>query len=314
LVKQAAIRQTVTQFLVEWMGVHQLSVRARTADNYRQHIRSYILPIIGDTYLNELTAGQVVAVATMQQHKGLSAGTIRLTQIILRQAFDDAVEWGLMIENVAKRVALPHVPDTVIKPTTATDAQQLLEAVEGTKYEPLYILMLSLGLRRGEVCALRWGDVDFSAGTLSISRSVQRVTGKGLVVSEPKTSASRRVLPLPRLAASVLGQLFDATIESRKAAPKSIDYIFPGKGKAPVDPQAVYMGLQSALNKAGIDPMGLHQLRHAFGTLLRSKGVSEKTLMELLGHTSIRMTVRYGAVVDELKTQAASHMNAALGG
>jgi integrase len=314
LVKHAATRQTVAQFLTEWHTLHALGLRPRTAANYGQHIRSYLIPVIGDRYLDALTPMDVMSVVTAQQKNNISPGTMRLTQIILRQALDSAVEWGLVSENVAKRVSVPHVPETVIKPTTATDAQKLLSAVEGTKYEPLYILMLSLGLRRGEVCALRWGDVDFSAGTLSISRSVQRVTGRGLVISEPKTTASRRVLPLPQLAARTLGDVFDATVEHRKVAPRSIDYIFPGKDRSPVDPHAVYMGLQTALEKAGIDPVGLHQLRHAFGTLLRSKGVSEKTLMELLGHTSIRMTVRYGAVVDELKTQAVVHMDTALGG
>lgn len=305
---------TVAQYMNEWMDLHAHSLRPRTAANYRQHIRSYIIPVIGTKKLGELRPNDVGQIMVLQHHKGLSAGTIRLTQIILRQALDQAVEYGELPVNVAKRVSMPRVPNTTIKATTATDAQALLNAVEGTKYEPIYILMLSLGLRRGEVCALQWGDIDFGAGTLTVSRAVQRITGNGLVVSEPKTAASRRVLPLPRLAANTLGQLYDAAFEHKRVRPAATEYIFQGQAGKPVDPQAVYMGLQDALTSAGIDPIGLHQLRHAFGTLLRSKGVSEKTLMELLGHTSIRMTVRYGAVVDELKTQAAAHMDAALGG
>lgn len=299
--------RTVNAFLREWLEAHTVGVRPLTARNYRSAVTNYIAPVIGEKELSDVTPGDIAAIVRDGQRRGLSAGTIRHTQVVLRMAFGAAVEWGYLTKNVAKHVDTVTVPTPPIKLTTVADARQVLQAMKGRTYEPVILLIASLGLRRGEACALRWDDVDLDRGTISIKRSVQRVTGRGLVVTEPKTAAGVRTLPLPAVAHGTLVRLRAATAVAE-------GYIFTGPNGGPLDSMCVYNDFQDALASAGLPAMGLHQLRHAYGTLLRSQGVSEKTLMELLGHTSIRMTTRYGAVVDDLKVKAAAQFDAALGG
>lgn len=295
----------VNEFLDEWMEVHQTAVRVRTAQNYASHIRNYINPVLGEKELNSVAPVDVARVVGYMQSKGIAASTIRLMQTILRKAFEDAVAWGYIDRNVTKATAKVHVPTKAVDAISMSDVHRILVALKGNKFEAVIRIMLAQGLRRGEACAIRWEDIDFEKRTIQISRQVTRVDGVGCVVQEPKTTASIRLLPMTTTTFDLLKGLGTGKTEG---------YIFPGSKGLPVDPYRVYNAFNAALDKAGLPGMGLHQLRHAFGTILRAQGVGERTLMDLFGHTSIRMTARYGGVVDSLKVDAANFMDTALGG
>jgi integrase len=296
----------VHEFMAEWIEVHKTSVRTRTAQNYLCHIRNYITPVIGDKQMSSVTPVDVAQVVVYMQNKGIAASTIRLMQTILRKAFEDAVAWGYIDRNVTKATAKVHVPSKSVDAIPMSDVQAILASLKGNKFEAVIRIMLAQGLRRGEACALRWEDVDFEQKTLRVVRQVVRVDGVGLVVQEPKTAASIRLLPTTKTTYDLLTGMWGQE--------KTEGYIFPGAKGLPIDPHRVYNAFQDVLDSAGLPGMGLHQLRHAFGTILRAQGVGERTLMDLFGHTSIRMTSRYGGVVDSLKVDAANFMDTALGG
>lgn len=297
---------TVAEFMREWLAIHTPTVRVRTGQNYASHVRNYINPVIGDKLTNELTPLDVAAIGEYMMGRGIAVGTIRLTQTIMRKAFDYAVLRKYMGENVAKMVGQIHVPAQPPRLMTMDTLRELSDAIKGARFANVLRLALVQGFRRGEVCALRWSDIDFDQRTISIERQVTRVDGIGLVVQEPKTTTSMRVVPMTMVAFDILSDLYQYRSNS--------SWVFPGTGDMPVDPHRVYIAFQAVLEANDLPRMGLHQLRHAFGTILRAQGVSERTLMDLFGHSSTRMTARYGRVVDELKIAAVSTMDAALGG
>ena len=300
---------TVEQFLSEWLMVHTPTVRVRTAQNYASHVKNYINPVIGSKELSTVTPVDVVDIVSYMQNKNIAASTIRLMQTILRQAFDYAVARKYVSDNAAKAAGKIRVPSAPVSVVTMGTLRNISEAIKSARHSSILRLALVQGFRRGEVCALRWADIDFDNQTIRIERQVVRVDGVGLVVQEPKTVTSRRTVPMSTVAYDVLSEQYDQRTGET-------DWVFPGSVERdlPIDPMRVYNSFQTALDANGLPRMGLHQLRHAFGTILRAQGVSERTLMDLFGHTSTRMTARYGTVVDETKIAAVQTMDTALGG
>lgn len=295
---------SVRNFLGEWMVAHGGTLRVRTARNYQSHIDNYINPVIGDIDLRELLPVDVAGIYTRMSERGISPATTRVTQSIISQALDAAVAWKRADYNAAKSTGRLRVPTKPVNTMTMKTLRDISAALTGARFENVMRIALAQGFRRGEVCALRWEDIDLDTRTIRIERQVVRVDGVGLVIQEPKTVTSIRTVPMTMVAYDILSGI--------KSNNPVSDWVFPGTGDMPVDPMRVYNSFQDALDRNGLPKMGLHQLRHAFGTILRAQGVSERTLMDLFGHSSTRMTARYGAVVDETKMEAVRNIDVAL--
>ena len=171
----------------------------------------------------------------------------------------------------------------------------------------LLLLELTTGLRRGEILALRWDDLDFRTGALRIERQVQRIQGK-LVVSQPKTQASRRSILLPAPVLKVLEQ-YRQSVGSRWMFPS------PQKEDSPLDPAAVRKKLSAVLKRAGCPAARFHDLRHTFATSALEHGMDVKTLSTIIGHVSSATTLNvYAHVTDEMRRKAADKIDRAITG
>ncbi|MBO0692382.1 MAG: site-specific integrase [Acidimicrobiaceae bacterium] len=164
-----------------------------------------------------------------------------------------------------------------------TDAEHaaVLEAAEGHRLEALFRVALGTGLREGEICGLRWSDVDLDAGTLSVRQTVQRETGAGLVMDRPKTAASRRTIPL---SASVLDVLRGLP-RGAMSAP-----LFPSTAGTHLDPTNVNHEWQKVCEAAGIGKRRFHATRHTYAVRYLKAGGDIYSLSSLLGHASIKIT------------------------
>ena len=154
------------------------------------------------------------------------------------------------------------------------------------------LVCAATGLRRGELMALRWQDVDIDAGTLTVRRTIARVGGK-LVISEPKSLSSRRVVPLPDpLVALLKAHRLTLKQERLKAANQWADHglVFPTELGTPCDPRSFLRVIEAAASRAGIPDVGVHTLRHSAGTAWLDSGVHIKQVADLLGHSSISIT------------------------
>jgi integrase len=197
-------RLTVQQFLEIWLEqVVKVRNRPRTYENYAQIVQAHLIPAIGMRQLTKLTPEHVQALINRLTEQGLAPRTVRNVRAVLRKALNQAIRWGKLARNVAALVEIPRAQKVVIMPLTPEQARALLEAVCGDILEALYRVALSLGLRRGEVLAVRWEDIDFERQTLTVNGAIQRHTGK-LQRVPPKSEASVRTLYLPTVLIQVL--------------------------------------------------------------------------------------------------------------
>ena len=191
----------------------------------------------------------------------------------------------------------------------------LLAAAEGERLMfPLLTLALSLGLRRGELLALRWADVDADAARISITQSIQRYKGTGLQATDPKTDRSRRVLSLPRTCLRALRPWKIHQAEQRLAAGpewRDTGLIFTSPLGTPVDPRNLHRQFKALLAAADLPQASrFHDLRHACATYLLGQGVPLRTISDLLGHSSISVTSDvYAHVAPQLLEDAAHKMD-----
>jgi len=323
IVLTGTARQTLEQFLTDWLENSQKqSVRPRTYERYEEIVRLHIAPVLGHYRLQKLSAQHVQAFYTKKVNEGLSPSTVEVIHNVLHKALDTAVKWGLVPRNVCDLVSPPHAEGFEIKPLTVEQAYQLLVVARGHRLEALFVLALATGMRRGELLALKWQDINFSTGTLQIRRILTRVPtrmpGKGYVESEPKTQKSRRSIVIAAFALESLKQHRIHQLEAKlKAGPlwQDHDYVFCTSIGTHLNPSKdVLDQLKMLLKEAGLPDIRFHDLRHSAATLLLSEGVHPKIVQELLGHNNISMTMDvYSHVLPGMQQDAIGRLDSALG-
>jgi len=199
-------KQTVEQFLANWLTAHNPSVRPRTTERYEGFVRLHVIPVIGRVRLDKLSAQHIQTLYAQKLEEGLSPTTVNTLHMMLHKALKDAVRWGLVARNVCDLVSPPRRAHYEFKSLTKEQAQQLLTSLHGHNMEALFVLALTTGMRRGEILALKWQDIDFEQNILQVRRIFTRSKGQRYVLAEPKTDKSRRNLILPSLVVYLLKQ------------------------------------------------------------------------------------------------------------
>ena len=293
-------------------------IRPKTQADYENRIYQHIIPELGSIPLAKLTAadlqqfynrlkegGRLLRVE--QYGPGLSVRMVKSCHVTCRMALDQAVAQGLILKNPALSCKAPVTRPKEMQVLTGEEIQRLLiQAKEDGCFE-LLLLELTTGLRRGEILALRWDDLDFRTGTLRVERQVQRIQGK-LAVSQPKTRASCRSILLPAPVLEILAQ-YRQSVTSRWMFPS------PRKGDSPRDPTAVRKKLSAVLKRAGCPAARFHDLRHTFATSALEHGMDVKTLSTVIGHVSSTTTLNvYAHITDEMRQKAADKIDRAITG
>ena len=281
---------TVAQWLDFWYQTHKKpNLRPNTQMSYERRVYQHIIPNLGQIPLNKLTTGDIQQFYTglkqngrllrqEQYGEGLSDQTVRGIHTTFHAALDKAVSEKIIPRNPSDFCRLPSAKAREMQVLTPEEIQRLLiQAKEDGCFE-LLLLELSTGLRRGEICALQWDDLNFNTGELQVKRQVHRVKGE-LVVSEPKTKASNRSVILP---APVLTVLKDYKTEINSV------WMFPSplNDDSPRDPAAVRKRLTTILERADCKHVRFHDLRHTFATASLEHGMDIKTLSTIIGHVS----------------------------
>ena len=293
-------------------------IRPKTQADYENRIYQHIIPELGSIPLAKLTAadlqqfynhlkegGRLLRVE--QYGPGLSNRMVKSCHVTCQMALDQAVAQGLILKNPALSCKAPATHPREMQVLTGEEIQRLLiQAKEDGCFE-LLLLELTTGLRRGEILALRWDDLDFRTGTLRVERQVQRIQGK-LVVSQPKTRASCRSILLPAPVLEILAQ-YRQSVSSHWMFPS------PKKEDAPLDPAAVRKKLSAVLKRAGCPAIRFHDLRHTFATSALEHGMDVKTLSTVIGHVSSATTLNvYAHVTDEMRQKAADRIDRGIAG
>lgn len=310
LAKQPA--PTMQEFLRSWLSTSvKPRVRPLTYAGYRVNVEKHLVPTLGKIRLDQLTPRHVQEMMNNRLAAGFSTKTVAYVHQVLRTALGVAVRWDMVSRNVARLVDRPRIQRKEINPLSPDDARKFLAAVRGHRLEALFSVALALGLRQGEALGLRWQDIDFAAGTMTVRNQLQRIDGK-LILVAPKTEKSRRTLVMPALIVERLREHEKHQVAEKLWAGSKwteTGLIFANRFGGPTQARRVIEQFHKALDDAGIRRIRFHDLRHSCATLLLVQGVSPRVVMEVLGHSEIALTMNaYSHVVPELQREAAQRM------
>lgn len=309
-------RITVAKYLDNWLLGVQPTLRERTWIRYRQFIRRHATPALGHMKLAKLEPEHLQRLYNSMLQQGLSPTTVRQLHAIIHSALRQAERWGLIARNVAALVDPPRRNRPEMKVLNTDEARRFLQAARDTNREALFVLAVTTGMRQGELLGLRWRNVDLDTGRLSVVASLQRANGKAALL-EPKTPRSRRQVGLATIAVSALQKHRQRQSRDRLAAGElwvDRDLVFPNQLGGPLDAHnMVQRDFYSLLRRAGLPRIRFHDLRHTAATLMLGQGIHPKVVAEMLGHSTVAVTLDvYSHVTMTLQADAASQLDALL--
>lgn len=323
----ATSAMALADYLTYWLAaVAAVRLKPSTLMSYEVMSNIYIAPALGKKKLNRLSPADIrlflanfkdgclcclrgLDVARPEEDRTCcaigkcccrrpSARTVQYAHSVLRSALQQAVREELITRNVARIVETPAVPREEVRPLNRTEANMLLKTAKGHRLYALWLLLVSTGLRRGEVLALTWDDIDFDRRQLRVRRNLQRIKTQ-LLFGTPKTARSLRTISLPKRCVAALLTHRTAQRAERAAAgqkwephatqPASLVFTTP-TGR-PTDPRSLNRMLTVLCREAKVRQVRLHDLRHTCASLLLAQGVDARTIMETLGHSTITMTL-----------------------
>lgn len=288
---------TVREHCLPWLeNTFALKSRAKSVQTYRQSFEYHIFPAVGTMKVKDVLHRHAQALVSDMHKNGYADKTIELVRAAGRQAFAAAMIEGLTDRNPFQGLTLPTGNAKKAQVLTVDQAKAFLLAARGCRLEVALRLLLSLGLRRGEVCGLRWGtDLDLKAGTLTINGTLQYIQKRGLVWGEPKTETSRRSFKLPpALLAALVWHQAEQDRERVKMGKlwANSGYVFvnPTNG-GPLNSNAIYDAFKRAAGLAGLPAdASPHTLRHSCASFLHAEGASIKKISVYLGHANTNIT------------------------
>ena len=294
--RAASCSLTVRELLDIWLDTKARKVKASTLSRYATLVENHILPQLGGLGLDGLTAKKLEEFIDEKEWSGrldgkggLSRKTINdmmaLIKSALRLAQKDYAFNGAGVLEVKPPTVKKHKIEIFSEDETRRLTRILMTASDISSVS--YLLCLNTGLRLGELCALKWSDIDFQEGVLRVSRTVLRITsscGTQLVVQTPKSDSSERVIPLPDELLALLGRT--------RGAEAGSTFILTGYTDRPMEPRTIQYRFHRFLTQHNFRVRGFHTLRHSFASRCISHGMDAKSLSEILGHSSVKTTLQ----------------------
>jgi integrase len=281
----AAESPLFAEFADEFVSTYSVANnKPSEVESKRSLLRVHLLPEFGALRLDQVGLAEIEAYKANKLGAGLSKKTVNNHLTVLRKLLSTAVEWKKLTAVPQVRWLKPPKPDFDF--LTFDEAHRLIAGAE-PDCRAMITVAVRTGLRLGELLALRWYDVDLGAGRLVVRRAVSRG-----VVGTPKNNRTREV-PLSQQA-----------LVAVRAQPQHGELVFPGKDGTMLTKNAAKSPLRNATSNAGLRRVGWHVLRHTFASHLVMRGVPLKTVQELMGHSTIEMTMRYAHLSPDARRDA----------
>ena len=307
---RAASSGTLREVAEAWLdGVKSGAIRNRSGHAYKPSvIRGYetalvtrVLPELGGLRLSEFRRVDLQDFADRLCAHGLDPSTVRNTLMPLRAIFRRAVARGEVAVNPTSGLELPAMEGARDRIASPAEAAELLAALPEHD-RALWATAMYAGLRRGELLALRWEDVDLAGGVIHVERSWDAKEG----AVAPKSRAGWRTVPIPAV-------LRDYLVEHKLRSGRHVGLVFGTSYTQPFTPSNVRKRANVAWLRAGLEPIGLHECRHTFASLMIAAGVNAKALSAYMGHSSVTITLdRYGHLMPGNESEAAQRLDAYL--
>ena len=276
------------------------------------------MPPLGRLPLTALRPEHVQGLYANLLERGLSARTVQHTHRILKEALSHAVKWRLITRNICDAVDAPRPERKEMAALDGDGVAIFLNAAEGSPYRDVFFTALYTGLRRSEVLALRWPDVDLERSTIRVTAGLHRLTGMGLVLLPTKTARSRRQVTITQELVDVLRSIRGSQMMVKMElgpAWEDTGFVFTKTSGKPLDPEKVTHNFTSIVRTAGLKGVRLHDLRHTHASLMLQAGVHPKIVSERLGHAGVAITMdTYSHVLPGLQEDAAERFSKLLSG
>jgi integrase len=297
-------RLTLAAYLGDWLAEARTSVRPSTFRRYEQIARNQLIPQLGRIALPDLKPADVEAMTRRLLEKA-SPRSAAHARAVLRTALSRALRHQLVHRNVAALAAPPRVEHREVESYDPEQVRAFLAGIRGDPLEAVYVLAIATGLRQGELLGLQWSDVDLDQRVLTVRAALQRINGQPTLV-ETKTARSRRTVPLPGLAVTALRE--------QRLRGRPLGYVFTDSRGMPLHGTGVTRSLHAVQARLGLPAIRFHALRHTAASLLLAQGVHPRVVMEMLGHSTIALTMNtYSHVIPALQREAADTMDTLLG-
>jgi integrase len=308
---------TLGDFLERWLRDYAWpNLSPETAQVYDIIIHKHLIPALGRLELTKVTPEvlQAYYAKALKEGRrdgrgGLSPRTVRHHHTTLHTALAHAVKWRLLARNPVDAVDAPRYQKKEMRTFDQPSMAAFLDAIKDTEYYPLFYTILYTGMRRSEVLALKWADVDLDMGTISINRSLHQLADNSFIFQPPKTAKSRRLVALPPSATLVLkGHLETQTARGLMLDSPVTDetLVFCHPDGSPMLPHSITNAWKRLAKQTGFQGIRLHDARHTHATIMLSQGVHPKIVQERLGHANISMTLdTYSHVLPGLQQAAA---------
>jgi integrase len=317
-------KATLAEFLDRWEhDWAMLNVSPKTFERYSELLRCHVQPHIGATRIQRLRPAMLAELyAKLMRESGLAARTVGHVHRVLHRALGHATQWGVIQQNPADNVSPPPVQAAEVQILRADDVQVILEKLRERKGRLLYtiaVVMLGTGIRRGELCGLRWCDVNLDTGRLTVEQSLEQTRQHGLRFKAPKTRHGRRTISLPPAAV--------AELRAHRKAQQEM-WLKLGQGRVADDglvfcnwdgeirnPDALSKEWAACMRAIEMPHITLHALRHTHASQLIAAGLDILTVSRRLGHGSPMITLGvYGHLFSNTDERAATIIEAALTG
>jgi integrase len=310
-------KQTVQQYLMTWLPIIKPTLRDSTWIRYEELVRLHIIPTLGPIVLSRLTPQHLNMLYAQKLAEKLSPTTVRYIHVTLHKALEDAMRAGLVQRNVSDLDTPPRKAKRQLEVFTADQARAFLGAIQGDRLEALYVMAITSALREGELLALRWQDVDLEAGFVQVRMSHRKVKGR-FIVNAPKTSHGSRKVALTAIAVAAMQKHRARQIAERLVQGplwQDNDLVFPNEFGERLEATVMYQHrFLPLLKKAGLPLIRFHDLRHTQATLLLLQGVHPKVVSEMLGHSTINITLDiYSHVLPTMQRDATAALDKLLG-
>jgi integrase len=294
---------TLSAFLDQYMVSAANNLRPKTVDSYNYLIKNHIVPNLGKIRLSQLRPDHLQAFYNQKINEGLSKRTVQYMHAVLHKALEQAMRFGLVIRNVSDLVDPPAPKKTTPVIFTVEQTKKFLELVRGHRWEMIYLIAIGGGLREGEILALSPTDISIERKVVYVTKALQYLPKRGLVLTEPKTESGKRMIPLPAFVLVPLEIYLDSLKDNQK-------FLFETGNSTPISPRNLLRHYHSVLKQMGLPIMPFHNLRHLSASLALLAGVNPKTVQSRLGHSTISLTLNtYSHLLPGVEEEAAEKMN-----
>jgi integrase len=314
-------KTTLAEYLERWLKDYAWpNLAPRTAEGYQYIVRNHIIPSLGRLPLTQLKPehlqrlySEKLSSGRFDCKGGLSKRSVQYIHVTLHKALKNAVKLGMIIRNPVDAVESPKPMHREMQTMNESEISTFLELAKSTPYYTVFYLALFTGMRRSELLALRWCDIDLLLCQISVTRTIHQLHNGEIIFRQTKTDKSRRLISLSPSTAIVLKQHRDQQEQIKRSIDLTTtddDLVFCQIDGKPLLPDSITHGWHKVAQRSGLNGIRLHDARHTHASLMLKQGIHPKIVQERLGHSSIQTTLdTYSHVAPGLQQAAANRFD-----